>query len=251
MGVDPHFIDSHRNKTHGDTGDAVSKGKEIEIEYNPNRNWTLKATIVQAKALNAIMSPDLQKYVADRLPVWKTAVSPFNGAPYWNGTYIVGGLTPENWYLKNLLAPMKLAIASEGKPRNQTREWRVNVVSKYRFAGIADNRWLKPLDIAGSIRWEDKAGIGYYAGPADADGVVRELDANRPIYDKARYYFDLMAGYNLRFAGGKVNCRLQLNVKNVFENGRLQTVAANPDGTGYAFRIIDPRQYVLSATFDL
>ena len=45
--------------------------------------------------------------------------------------------------------------------------------------------------------------------------------------------------------------RLQLNVKNAFEKGRLQTVGANPDGSPYAFRIIDPRQFILSAKFDL
>ena len=42
-----------------------------------------------------------------------------------------------------------------------------------------------------------------------------------------------------------------INVRNLFENGRLQTVAVNPDGTPYAFRIIDPRQFILSATFNL
>jgi hypothetical protein len=48
-----------------------------------------------------------------------------------------------------------------------------------------------------------------------------------------------------------IRARLQLNVRNVFENGRLQPVAYNPDGTPFAFRIIDPRQFILSANFDL
>jgi hypothetical protein len=48
-----------------------------------------------------------------------------------------------------------------------------------------------------------------------------------------------------------VRCRLQVNVKNIFEGGRLQAVAMNPDGTPYAFRIVDPRQFLFSATFDL
>ena len=45
--------------------------------------------------------------------------------------------------------------------------------------------------------------------------------------------------------------RLQLNVKDVFEDGRLEAVAFNPDGNPYAFRIVDPRQFILSATFSL
>jgi hypothetical protein len=40
-------------------------------------------------------------------------------------------------------------------------------------------------------------------------------------------------------------------VRNVTENGRLQPVNAYPNGAPTVFRIIDPRQFILSATFDL
>jgi hypothetical protein len=33
--------------------------------------------------------------------------------------------------------------------------------------------------------------------------------------------------------------------------GRLQPLAVNPDGRPWAYRIIDPRQFVFSATFSL
>jgi len=41
------------------------------------------------------------------------------------------------------------------------------------------------------------------------------------------------------------------NVRNVFESGRLQRVAVNPDGGAWAYRIIDPRQFIWTATFSL
>jgi hypothetical protein len=44
---------------------------------------------------------------------------------------------------------------------------------------------------------------------------------------------------------------VQLNVKNVQEGGRLQAVSAFPDGTPNAYRIVDPRLFILTATFDL
>ena len=44
---------------------------------------------------------------------------------------------------------------------------------------------------------------------------------------------------------------MQLNVRDVLENGRLQKVAINPAGSTYAYRIIDPRQFILSTSFDL
>lgn len=43
---------------------------------------------------------------------------------------------------------------------------------------------------------------------------------------------------------------LQFNVRNAFENGRLQTITVNPNGHPDAFRIIDPRQFIISTTLD-
>ena len=67
----------------------------------------------------------------------------------------------------------------------------------------------------------------------------------------ARFYFDLSAGYRFRFYGEKIRARVQLNIKDVFEKGRLQPVAVNPDGNYFAYRIIDPRRFTLSTSFDL
>jgi hypothetical protein len=41
------------------------------------------------------------------------------------------------------------------------------------------------------------------------------------------------------------------NVRNLQESGRLQAIGVFPDGTPNAYRIVDPRQFILSATFDL
>jgi hypothetical protein len=105
------------------------------------------------------------------------------------------------------------------------------------------------------VRWESKASIGYLAGPAETSGpfqgAILFLDNNRPVYDNARAYFDFNAGYRFRFLGDKVRTKLQLNVRNAFEGGRLQPIAINPDGQPYAYRIVDPRQFILSASFDL
>ena len=36
-----------------------------------------------------------------------------------------------------------------------------------------------------------------------------------------------------------------------YDMGRLQPIAINPDGVPYAYRIVDPRQFIPSASFDL
>lgn len=249
IGVDTAYIQSHYGKTHGDNSVATSRGKEIEITYNPSRFWTLKSTITQARPLNGSMSQELQDYIDTRLQVWTTIKGPATGATWW--TTPISGTTPQSWYVGNVLGPIKLAVATQGKPRMQTREWRYNLVTNYRLAGLTENRWLKNLEVGGALRWEDRAIIGYYGAAPDTDGIVRYYDPNRPVWDKARNYIDLLARYNLRLFGDRVRCRLQFNVRNVFEKGRLQAVGVNPDGTPYAFRIVDPRQFILSANFDL
>jgi outer membrane receptor for ferric coprogen and ferric-rhodotorulic acid len=189
--------------------------------------------------------------VNNRLAVWQAAVNPYDPSEsYWDDAYIVGGRTPESWYTVNLLAPMKLAIATQGKMRDQVREWRANMLTNYKLAGITDNRWLKNLEVGGGVRWEDKATIGYLGAAPDPDGAIRELDPDKPVYDKARYYFDFMAAYRLKIFDDRVSARIQLNVRNIFEDGRLQEIAVNPDGSGRFYRIIDPRLITVTASFD-
>ena len=81
--------------------------------------------------------------------------------------------------------------------------------------------------------------------------IITDLDKNRPIYDRGHLYADLLVGYRTRLFARKIGTTLQLNVRNVQEGGRLQPISAYPDGTPNAYRIVDPRQFILSATFEL
>ena len=105
--------------------------------------------------------------------------------------------------------------------------------------------------MGGSYRWASAAAIGYRGGLPDADGVLRSLDATKPVYDKARGSLNTLLTYRTKLFHNRIGTRFQLNVNNVFENGRLQPVAVNPDGTPWNFRIIDPRQFIFSTSFDL
>jgi hypothetical protein len=80
---------------------------------------------------------------------------------------------------------------------------------------------------------------------------MRTLDPSKPVYDRSRFYADVMASYHLRLLGERVRARVQLNVRNVLESGRLQPIAVNPDGQVSIYRIVDPRQFVLTTSFDL
>ncbi len=251
MGIDPG-LDQGLVTNRGGSDTATSRGREIEIVFNPSNAWTLKSNITQTKAINGSISDTLQRFLGERLKVWTTATSPFDGSQYWDSpTFKRNNLNAHGYYDGAVLGPLKLALAQQGKPRTQLREWRVNVVTNYKLSGLTDHRWLKNANLGGAVRWESKASIGFRGKPADSDGIIRELDPDKPYWDEARYYFDLTAGYEMRMFKGKVHTRLQLNIRNIFEDGRLQSLAVNPDGSLWAFRIIDPRQFILSATFSL
>jgi hypothetical protein len=144
---------------------------------------------------------------------------------------------------------MRTAKRLEGKVTPDQRKWRWNFLTNYAFT----RGTLKDFAVGGATRWEDRAAIGYYGSTPDADGVVRSLDVNRPIYDGQQFHVDLWTSYTIRslpWFGDKVRTKIQLNVRDVFENGGLEPIAVNPDGQKIAFRIKDPRQWYLTATFD-
>lgn len=243
MQLDPDFL-----RGTNETGavyvpaDVTSRGYELEATYNPTRNWRIKFNLVQQEAYDSNIGNSVTEYLAERLPVW-TTVTDDNGARWWNSR----DGAPFVRYLSDILAPYSFEVANSGKPRPQTRKWRANALTNYDFTSGPLKNW----SIGGAVRWEDKASIGFYGMPPDENGLIVNLDPSRPIYDKARYHFDVNVGYRFKFFNERIRGRVQLNVRDIFEDGRLQAIAVNPDGSPYAFRIIEPRQFILTTSFEL
>jgi hypothetical protein len=253
VGIDSATIDRVRQlggNGFAEINTVTSTGLEFELVYNPTSYWTMKATAAQQKAIDSQLSQFMNQFFTTNLAYLQGIKDPITGGNWWTttiGTSTTGA--PYTWYLANISSTLSQSSANAGKPRQQTREWSFSGTTNFRLSGITENKWLKQLSVGGTVSWMDKAAVGYY-GITDSDGVIRSYDRTRPIYDKARYTVDLLASYNLRLLN-KVRTRLQLNVRNVLEDGRLQPIAYNPDGQAWNYRIIDPRQFILTATFDL
>lgn len=224
----------------GVAGDRLSKGWEIEAVYNPTRNWRIKFNAAQQKSVDSNIGGDLEEYFARRLPIWMSARDD-DGNLWWNANNNYA----QNQWLGSIRAPYLFEVANDGKTRAQVREWRWNALTNYEFTEGRLAGW----NIGGAVRWEDEAAIGYLGRPPE-NGVILELDPDKPVFDKARYYVDLSIGYRFKLANDRIRVRTQLNVRDVFEDGRLQPVAVNPLGQPTAFRIIDPRLFILTTTFD-
>jgi hypothetical protein len=254
VGFDSAYIDRVRQlggNGFAETNTLTSTGLEFELNYNPTKYWTLKVTAAQQKAVDSQLSQFMNQFFAKNLGYLQNITNPLDGTNWWTTNLGTGSTaSPSTWYLANISSPLALASANAGKPRPQTREWSYAGTTNIHLSGITQRPWLKQLSFGGTVRWEDKASVGYY-GITDSDGVIRSYDPNRPIFDKARYYVDLLAQYDLRFFNNRIRTHLQLNIRNVFENGRLQPIAYNPDGQAWNYRIVDPREFVLTCTFDL
>lgn len=240
----------------------TSKGVEVELAYNPSRNWTLKFTGAKQQTIDTELSQNINNFFAKNLAALEAIVIPTNpytlanstaGRQWWTSgaTNPTSTATPQAFYFANILTTLKQASANAGKPRTQTREYRAAVTSTYQLAGLTDNRFLKNLSLGGSFRWESRARLGYYGAAPIFNGAVVEYDPTRPIYDKGRSYVEFWTTYRMKLFNDRVGARIQLNVKNPFENGRIQPFVYNPDGVPWNYRIVDPRQFILTATFDL
>jgi len=134
MGLPGGFIENMSGKSISETQDVSSKGLEFELFFNPDSYWTSKITIARQQTIDSNMSPNIQRYFDERLPVWEKVINPLTGEQWWNTRYGSDG-TPRAFYEGVVLAPYKLAVANQGKPRSQVREWRVNASSSYQLAG--------------------------------------------------------------------------------------------------------------------
>ena len=239
------------------TQDVTGKGTEIELNFNPTKAWTVAASVTDTQSINTNVSKELEQYINERYAVWTTIKDQRTGLPWWTTNY-GGSQTPQQNYASYLDTPLHVVRQLEGKSNPQLRRYAARVSTNYRLSAITEHPIWKNVNLGGAIRWEDRGAIGYY-GVQKLPAIITDLDTNNPIYDKSNlgggvrgnYFFDAFVGYRRKLWANKVGATFQLNVRNLQEKGRLQPIAAFPDGTPSAYRIVDPRQFILSATFDL
>jgi hypothetical protein len=248
----------------------VAKGVEVQLTYNPTNNWTMKLSGTKVKSVYTDVAPEYDAWIAERLPVWESLsvndIPDFtdgNGRAYsmrnfWTGygfTNVArientdGNTSPKAYFENSVLSEVGLAKALQGSVAPNQRIYHVNFLTNYRFTSGK----LKGFSVGGSERWESKAAVGYYGKAANPllPTVINASDINRPIYfDNGNFYTDIWFAYSRKVFNDKINMKIQLNVNNALENGGLVPIAANWDGTPWAYRIIDPRQFILTTTFD-
>ncbi len=259
------------------TRSAEAKGKEFQLTYNPTTNWTMKFTAGEQVTKYSNVMKEFDAWFAERNPVWSGAraanyLKPeyahfatytqnngieVNLTDFWSSYGYrseirlgdqFGANNAQLYYDINVTPQVAIAKDLEGQAAPGQRKYRWSYLTNYTF----NEGRFKGFSIGGSVRWEDKAIIGYY-GKANTAAGTTDLtlsDVTRPIYDDSNTYTDLWASYTTKVFSDKVRMKIQLNIVNAFESGGLQVVGVNYDGSPNAFRIVDPRQFILQTTFD-
>jgi hypothetical protein len=186
---------------------------------------------------------------------WYIKGTPFSTLSGYNGSQSAS----ENFAV-NIDSPMAVFRQMVGRPRPQVRKYSAKFNTRYNLSGLfAENRILKNMSVGGSLRYASKGAIGFY-GKGYTPGMdltlpankILALDPTRSIYSSPDYNVDAFVSYRTRLFADRVRANFQLNVRNVQEGGgRLQKTSAFFDGRASTYRIIDPRQFILSASFDL
>ena len=227
-----------------DTQSVQSKGKEIELVYNPTPNWRIAWNISQQQAESSNIRPFTRECLTYRIDEW-TSTQP--GTP--------GTLTsdesdePVNVRIKaTLLNGLNTDLAREGANVSEMREWRSNFITNYVFD--EDSRF-KNFNVGGALRWESEKAIGYPITEKEFDGELLEVpDLDNPYFDDEITRVDLWIGYNTKIMDGKISWKLQLNIRNAFSDGDIVAVRAQPDGSTQSVIWQEGRTFSLRSIFE-
>ncbi len=230
----------YNNPGFRDTADLVSRGVELELVYNPTRNWRIAINAAKQEAKRANIARGFLAYFNEyRKDVW------FSGA----SSQLLSDESGETVAVRTkerLLNDFNKTLQQDGAIVTELREWRWNAVTNYTFA--RDSR-LRGWRIGGAVRWQDRVGIGFPVMQDPATGDTR-IDVNNPYMGPTDLKLDSWIGYTRKLFGDKITWRVQLNVRNLLDEDDLVPVAAQPDGSIAAWRIPSPRTFSLRSTFE-
>jgi hypothetical protein len=223
--------------------DKIGRGMDITLTARLASNWDLRAAVGQQKTRVFNKSAEFNAWVARRLPVWQS----FGGLG-WDRVAIstTDSRTVHQFYDQDVATEIVRSQLRNNLPRYRQREWRGSLFSNYRFTEGP----LKRLNLGGGLRWTDRSMIGFVQRPYP-DGTTGD-DVTKPLFGKAQTFVDLLAGYGGKtkfFGGRQIGWRLQLNIRNLLEDNKIEPVRSDRDSNVLEWGRIEPRQIVLNASF--
>ncbi|MBI5769351.1 MAG: hypothetical protein HZA93_16275 [Verrucomicrobia bacterium] len=238
-----------QRETYDVFSDLVSKGTEIELIANPTPNWRVSASFARNDAVESNMAASWYAFIADRLPVWARFKSSF---VFPSTTQTINDLV-----VGNAINSWNFIKAQEGHSVAQMSRDRANGTARYGFSSGP----LKGAFLGGSWRYRSPAVVGYgsktvkgselqftegFIGPND---TLTISDLNKPISGRALNEFDGFLGYGRRLLQNKIGWRVQLNVRNLFNDLDRRAQGTISTGDVAVFTLPEKRTFILTNTF--
>jgi hypothetical protein len=233
-----------------DTQDFVSKGTELEIIYNPTRQWRMAFNFAQAETTLSNLAPGARSVIEKLIPVWNEfRDTPRAGSAVWAGPGSVFPSTdPEHLgtqVQRDVLVPYYTLIAQEGVVSAEQRKYRANLVTNYTFGR---DGLLRGFGVGTGVRWQSKMALGYPSS-FRPDGSVF-IDIENPYWSDDDINVDAWVSYGRRIYNDRINWRVQLNFRNLIGSSDPIAMTVQPDGSPAAMRLPPERRIFLTNTFE-
>ncbi len=220
-----------------ETVDSVSKGEELELTYNPLKNWRIALNASKNTVVNTNAS-------ADGFLLLKEIEPALTGLP---GQVWTNAATHATW--QQTAQPFVTTIENDVYGDNQAvnpelRKYHVNALTNYTF----DHGPLQGFGVGGAVRWASNVLIG--TGWTHSDTLGDVPDYTRLYFGPAEVEYDAWVSYRRADVFKHANCTVQLNVRNIGVDKKLIPVVAQPDGSIAQWRIAEPMTWSLSVRLD-
>jgi hypothetical protein len=240
---------------HQSTVDNLSKGVELELAFQPTRNWNLTLNYSHVNATHENIDPAMQTFLS--------AMTGFMNGPagqirmWCNQCTGPGNALGVDWN-NSIIAPWTVQLNDQGHAAPEVAPWRLNLITTYNF----DRGFVKGWFVGGALRIEAARILGYHYDPnfvnvnstdpnyANVTAVTHGgLNVNEPFYGSNDTHLDAWLGYSRKIYRN-VNWRIQLNLQNVGEKDHLVAAGIEPDGSYALDRIQLGMGWRLENSFD-
>ncbi len=235
---------SSLNTVWSDNATTSSDGWELSATANPTRHWRVSINgSKRGTSTTTARGTITRRYLDEYLPLIKSH-------PEWQnltslGTTVAQKVVQLETTLSNLAAIGNLP-ADIYAP-----DWSVNMVQSYelpreaKLAGIP----LGGVSIGGNMNMRGRSIDGF------GETAIGILNPGIPYHAPRYEIFGAMISYKRKFFHNRVDCRLQLNVRNLFDAYTIFPLRAvdardgNHTKATVIYKLNEPRTYTLSSTF--
>jgi hypothetical protein len=241
---------------HQTTVTNLSEGTEIELSFQPTKNWNITANYSHTNATHEQVDPTSIAFMSKLTKFYNGPagqIRMWGNQPYNAGSTIMG-----DWN-NSLVAAYATTMNQLGHAAPEVAPWRFNLVTTYTF----DHGVVKGLFVGGGFRDEAGKILGYRYSSTVANPALTSdpnyanvtiltqggLDISQPLMGKSDYHIDGWVGYSKKLSR-KIDWRIQINVHSIGEHDHLVTAGKNPDGSITAASIQQGMGWQLTNSFD-